>query len=129
MDNGERIDAIVIDFSKAFDLVPHDRLLTKIAISDVDSRVVAWVREFLLGRTQRVKVRGQFSEEVRVTSGVPQGSVLGPLLFLAYVNDIWRNIESTVRLFADYCVIYRKIINNEDTEKLQRSGQAGGVGG
>jgi hypothetical protein len=79
LDEGERIDAIIIDFSKAFDLVPLDRLLTKTMASGVDSRVVAWVRQFLLGRTQRVRVGGQMSEEVRVTSGVPQGSVLGPL--------------------------------------------------
>jgi len=108
MDNGDRIDTIVIDFSKAFDLVPHDQLLMKIAILGVDLRVVAWVRKFLLGRTQRVKVGGQLSEEDRVTSGVRQGSVLGPLLFLAYVNDIWRNTESTIRLFTDDCVIYKK---------------------
>jgi len=79
----------------------------KTANSSVDSRVVAWVREFLLGRMQRVRVGGQLSEEVTVTSGVPQGSVLGPLLFLAYVNDIWRNSVSTIRLFTDDCVIYR----------------------
>jgi hypothetical protein len=79
----------------------------KIAISDMDSRIVAWVREFLRGRTQRVKVGGQLSEKARVTSGVPQGSVLGPLLFLAYVNDIWRNTESTIKLFADNRVIYK----------------------
>ena len=108
MDNGDRIDAIVIDFSKAFDFVLHDQLLIKIVISGMDSRIVAWVREFLRGRTQRVKVGGQLSEEVWVTSGVPQGSVLGPLLFLAYVNDIWRNTESNIRLFADDCVIYKK---------------------
>jgi hypothetical protein len=58
------------------------------------------------------------SEEVKVTSGIPQGSVLGPLLFLAYVNDIWRNTESKIGLFADDCTIYRKI-NNHDLEKLQ----------
>ena len=120
MDNGDKIDAIIVDFSKAFDLVLHGRLLTKIANSCVDSRVVVWIREFLLGRTQRVRVGGQISEEVRVISGVPQGSVLGPLLFLTYVNDIWRNMESTTGLFADDCVIYRKIINNADMEKLQK---------
>ena len=114
LDNGERIDTIIIDFSKAFDLVPHGRLLTKIANSGVDSRVVEWIRKFLLGRTQRVKVGGHLSEEVRVTSGIPQGSVLGPLLFLAHVNDISRNIESTITLFADDCVIYRKIRNEGD---------------
>jgi hypothetical protein len=108
MDNGDRIDAIVIDFSKAFLLVPHDRLLMKTAILGVDSSVVTWVRELLFGCTQRVRVGGQLSEEFRVTSGVPQWNILGSLLFLAYVNDIWRNTVSTIRLFADDCVIYFK---------------------
>ena len=92
-------------------------------------RVVVWIREFLLGRTQRVRVGGHLSEEVRVTSGAPQGSVLGPLLFLAYVNDIWRNIESTIRLFADDCVIYRRIINEEDIEKFRKIWTCWVVGG
>jgi len=128
--NGDKIDAIIVDFSKAFDVVPHGRLLTKIANSGVDSRVVVWIREFLLDRMQRVRVGGQLSAEVRVKSGVPQGSVLGSLLFLAYVNDIWRNMESIIRHFADDYVIYRKMINNADMEKLQKDlVRLGGVGG
>jgi hypothetical protein len=59
------------------------------------------------------------TDEVRVTTGVPQGSVLGPLLILAYINDIWRNIESKIRLFADDCTIYRTIVNNYNVGKLQ----------
>jgi hypothetical protein len=85
----------------------------------VDSRAVIWIREFLLGRTQRVRVGGHLSEEVRVTSGVPQGIVLGPLLFLAYVNDIWRNIDSTIWLFAVDFIIDREVKNNNDKENLQ----------
>ena len=77
-----------------------------------------WVKEFLLGRLQRVRVYRQLSEEVRVTSGVPQGSILGPLLFLAYVNDIWRNTESSMSFFADDCIIYRKIMDSSDIDKL-----------
>ena len=72
--DGVGIHAIIIDFSKAFDLVPQNRLITKLVASGVDSRVVVWVREFLVGRTQRVRVRGQLSKEVEVSSGVPQGA-------------------------------------------------------
>ena len=96
------------------------RLLTKIVATGVDWRVVMWIKEFFLGRSQRVRVNGQLSEEVRVTSGVPQGSALGPLLFLAYINDIWRNTESNIQLFADDCIIYGKITNSRDFEKLQK---------
>jgi len=120
LDEGVDTDAIITHFSKAFDLVPHDRLLTKLEASGVDSRVVVWLWEFLVGRTKRVRVGGQLSKEVKVTSGVPQESVLGPLLFLVYVNDIWRNMNSSIRLFADDCIIYRKITNKNDIEKSQK---------
>jgi hypothetical protein len=83
LDNGVRTDAIIIGFSKAFDLVPHDLLLRKIAAPGVNPGVVVWIRELMLGRTQSVRVEGQLSEEGRVTSRVPQRSVLGPLLFVA----------------------------------------------
>ena len=121
LDNGDKIDALIDDFSKAFELVPHGRLLTEIAKSGVDTRVVVWIREFNLGRTQRVRVGGKLSAEVRVTSVVPQGRVLRPFLFLAYVNDICRNMESTIRLFAYNCVIYRKMIINSNMQNLQKN--------
>ena len=73
-DEGFSTDAIITDFSKAFDLVPHDRLLTKVAASDVVSRVVVWFREFLVGHTQRVRVGGQLSKEGKVTSVCRKGA-------------------------------------------------------
>ena len=85
----------------------------------MDSRVFFWVREFLVG-LHRVRVGGELSKEVKVTSRVPQGSILDPLLFLVYVNDIWRNIDSSIRLFTDDCIIYRKITSKNDVEKLQK---------
>jgi len=120
LDEGIGIDVIIIDFSKAFSFVTRDQLLTKLVPSGVDSRVVIWVREFLVGHTQRVRVGVHLSREVKVTSGVLQRSVLVPLLFLVYINDIWRNIDSCIRLFANDCVIFRKIINKNDIEKLQK---------
>ena len=101
LDERNGIDAIIIDISKAFDLVPHDRLLTKLAAWGVDWRVVVWVRELLVGRTESVGVEWQLTKEVRVTSGLPQRSVVGTLLFVVYINYIWRNIVRSMRLLAD----------------------------
>jgi hypothetical protein len=117
---GDSIDAIIIYFSKAFDFVHHDRLLTKLAALRVDSRVVVWVREFLVEHTQRVRVGRLITKEVKVTSGEQQGRFLGPLMFLMYVNVIWRNIESSIRLFVEDCLNCRKIRNKNNTETSQK---------
>jgi hypothetical protein len=86
LDKGVGIDAIIIDFPKASHLIPHNRLLTKLEASCVGSTVFNWVREFLVGRTQSVRITEQQSKEVQVTSDVLQGSVSGPVLFVVYVN-------------------------------------------
>jgi ribonucleases P/MRP protein subunit RPP40 len=119
IDRREQIDGIVIDFAKAFDVVPHDILMEKIYGMKIDKRVAEWVGLFLNKRTQRVKVGESLSEEISVTSGIPQGSVLGPLLFLVYINDLPDKIHSEIRLFADDCFVYKKIDSVEDCENLQ----------
>jgi hypothetical protein len=80
LNEGVGTDAIIIDFSKVFDLVPRNRLLTKLAASDVDWRIVVWVWNFLVGRTRGVTIGGQLSKEVKVTSGVPQRKRFGPIV-------------------------------------------------
>ena len=93
---------IIINSSKTFCLVPHDRLLVKLAASDVDSKVVVWVREFPQILSRRATIEGSKSN---FTCAARER--FGPLPFLVHVNDIWRNIDSSIRLFADYCIIKR----------------------
>ena len=102
-------DVIFLDLAKAFDSVPHERLLLKLKTNGIDGSLLNWLRHFLVGRKQRVVVRGSCSDWSRVTSGTPQGTILGPLLFLLYINDITECISSTVKLYADDTKIYREI--------------------
>ena len=102
-------DVIFLDLAKAFDSVPHERLLLKLKSNGIDGSLLNWLRHFLVGRKQRVVVRGSCSDWSRVTSGTPQGTILGPLLFLLYINDITECISSTVKLYADDTKIYREI--------------------
>ena len=116
LDKGEQVDAIVLDFSKAFDRVPHQRLLNKLHHYGVRDSLLLCINNFLTKRSQRVVVDGEASDWVPVTSGVPQGTVLGPLLFLSFINDLSSGITSKIRLFADDCLIYRPI----KTQKIQQ---------
>ena len=119
MDSHYQIDLLLLDFSKAFDTVAHNKLLNKLAYYGIQNSTHKWLSAWLTGRTQRVMVEGVLFKEVDVISGVPQGTVLGPLMFLIYINDINQNIQSSVRLFADDCVLYRVIKSSEDCRYLQ----------
>ena len=119
IDQGLQTDIAIFDFSKAFDSVPHHRLLLKIEAYGIRGTTLQWIRAFLTDRRQRVVQNGAKSSWQPVISGVPQGTVLGPLLFLLYINDIVNNISSEIRLFADDCVLYRRIHCLDDCRALQ----------
>ena len=121
MDKKEEVDMAVLDFSKAFDTVPHQRLLGKLELMGIHGHLHSWIKSFLTLRTQSVLIEGQRSHEDRVDSGVPQGTVLGPLLFLCYINDLPSVLDpnTAVRLFADDCLIYRSIRSVDDRTQLQ----------
>ena len=119
LDNKHTIDVGVLDFSKAFDVMPHNRLLLKLEYYGIRNKTRDWIASFLTNRFQRVVVNGNPSDWKPVLSGVPQGTVLGPHLFLMFINDIHENIASTTRLFADDCLIYNTIKSSADEQQLQ----------
>ena len=109
LDNQGQIDTFILDFEKAFDTPPHELLKSKLFSYGIGGKTVKWIDAFLCFRQQRVVVNGVKSDWAPVVSGVPQGTVLGPLLFSLHINDIMSDIESEIRLFADDCVCYREI--------------------
>ena len=119
LENKTQIDAIPLDFAKAFDKVPHKHLLSKLTSYGITGNTHNWITYFLSNRKQRVSVNGALSDITDVTYGVPQGSVLGPMLFLQYINDINENVQSSIRLFADDTIICRNINSNIDHQILQ----------
>ena len=120
MVGGGQTDIVLMDFAKAFDKVAHVRLLRKIHHYGIRGNLHSWIQQFLTTRHQRVILENDYSDWTSVDSGVPQGTVLGPLLFLCYINDLPDHVDSQVRLFADDAVIYRKISSEDDNKKLQK---------
>ena len=119
-DKGKQLDIAILDFSKAFDTVPHDRLLHKIHQYGIRGNIHKWLTSFLTERQMRVQLEGEFSSHTSVDSGVPQGTVLGPILFLCHINDLPDAVSSQVRLFADDCLLYREINTYKDHDILQK---------
>ena len=121
LDQGGTLDVIYCDFMKAFDKVPHRRLIHKIEKYGITGNILGWTKAFLSGRTQCVVLNEVKSKIARVTSGIPQGSVLGPILFVIYINDMPEVVDkdSIVYLFADDTKVFRHIKSQEDTIQLQ----------
>ena len=121
-DVGKQVDVAILDFSKAFDTVPHGRLLNKLKFYGIQGKTLEWIRAFLTARRQSVLVDGDKSQNEQVLSGVPQGTVLGPLLFLLHINEMPSVVNplTKCRLFADDCLLYRVIDSLDDHTQLQQ---------
>ena len=119
LDAGYPVDIIYLDFQKAFDKVPHSRLILKLAAHGISGDVLRWIENWLRGRKQRVVLGGQESEWSDILSGVPQGSVLGPILFVLYINDIDDTVNSKILKFADDTKIYHRVDSADGIESMR----------
>ena len=119
-DDGVPADVVYLDFAKAFDSVPHKRLISKLRSYQIEGKILTWIENFLTERRQRVVVGGKKSSWSSVSSGIPQGSVLGPILFVCFINDLPAEIQSQCAIFADDTKIFQRISTNEDNTVLQR---------
>ncbi len=119
LDEGRQTDMLVMDFAKAFDKVNHRLLIEKLKNYGIQGKICIWIENWLKNRQQTVVVDGEMSSTIHVSSGVPQGSVLGPSLFLYYINDLPASLHSRVRLFADDTIAYLCIASKSDSDILQ----------
>ena len=120
LDEGGSIDVVYTDFQKAFDSVPHNRLVEKVAACGINGDLKDWIKDFLSNRTQSVVVNGTRSQEGKVTSGIPQGSVLGPILFVIYINDLPNCTTNQVKMFADDTKIFSRSDVHGNEASLQK---------
>ena len=112
VDDGSPVDVIYLDFQKAFDKVPHKRLISKLKSHGMGNSIINWIEQWLTDRRQRVVVDGEVSTWKSVLSGVPQGSVIGPILLLVYINDLEEGITGKILKFADDTKLFRKVKGN-----------------
>ena len=119
LDSGEPVDAIFLDFAKAFDKVAHRRLARKLAVRGISGKVLQWIEAWLADRKQRVRFNGTTSTWLLVVSGVPQVSVLGPLLFLIYIDDLDDGIINWILKFPDDTKIFGKVQSSAQQQQLQ----------
>eukprot|EP00112_Aurelia_sp_Birch-Aquarium-sp1_P013836 Seg2955.3 transcript_id=Seg2955.3/GoldUCD/mRNA.D3Y31 product="putative RNA-directed DNA polymerase from transposon X-element" protein_id=Seg2955.3/GoldUCD/D3Y31 len=119
LDDGIPVDAVYLDFAKAFDSVPHRRLLIKLESYGIKGKILSFISDFITGR-QRVVVNGSFSNWASFESGIPQGSVLGPLLFMIYINNMPETVDCMIRLFADHANIFTGCRSEQERETLQQ---------
>jgi hypothetical protein len=108
-DNGNEVQGVFLDFSKAFDSVWHEGLLYKLERIGINGNLLYWFRSYLFNRKQQVVINGDTSDPKVLECGVPQGSVLGPLLFLVYINDITDDLESECFIFADDTSLFETV--------------------
>ena len=118
-DKNQDVIAVFLDISRAFDRVWHDGLIFKLKEIGIEGEYINIIKGFLTDRKQRVVIDGKKSEWTSIESGVPQGSILGPLLFLVYINDLIDSVESDIRIFADDTFIFR-IVDPSSTDALNR---------
>ena len=120
LDEGGCIDVIYCDFMKAFDKIPHRELLKNLKSYGISENILEWVTAFLSNRKQRVRVNSDHSKWVAVISGIPQGSVLGPLLFVTYISGLPKKAKtSEIFLFADDIKMFKAIYSKDDCKLLQ----------
>lgn len=119
LDRGEPVDVVYMDFQKAFDSVPHQRLLAKLDAYGIGGKLKNWLGSFLTGRSQRVAVNGRVSDWTAVESGIPQGSVLGPILFVLYINDLPDVVGSIAKIYADDTKLFRSVGSEIERQELQ----------
>ena len=119
LEEGGNIDTVYLDFRKAFDTVPHKRLFKKLESYGIGGPLLAWIEAFLTNRRQRVMVDGVYSSWKAVSSGIPQGSILGPFLFVVFINDLPDDLTNMVYMFADDTKVFAKVSTDEERQSLQ----------